>query len=701
MRYFIYGVVAMILATSAAAQAQWKPCGTRPVESLYGDPHVALSPLLKHKGAWYVNSIYGLTKSTDSCITWEYLTPDVTVLSSGCNEKFLFIVTSTGLQQSSDGGSTWSQVVLPRTNILLKLVLVSGPVIYALADSAAFRSIDDGKTWNEVSVIQHRNSQTYHGVAGDNDPYMFWSNGYQLFRSTNRGESWTDYTKSVVEYGYVNRVVKYNNVVACLTSNLSLEFHDTKLVISTNYGETWSPVKEMDSNFTSAIAVSSTTLYALATDKVLYRSVDNGKTFLAAKDVEKNVERGVVALGNMVIANKSLTCSIVSNDHGDTWSITRSGPRKCTVRSMIVRNGKVLVVSNDAHLYLGSRKGMLWEYIPLTTSSRASCAVVKDDSILVGTLGSGLYRTTNNGTTWSSIQERVSDQFINCLHNGGSTIYAGSSGVMQSNDFGATWQARNINLPQKGVYALAKSDTTLYAGVFGNSVYSGGINSSAWYSNAIMPADANIWCLTESNSAMYAGSDYGNVYRKAKTEIDWKSIGPATTQSITALLAHSSLLFAGTDAGKIFVSNDEGITWTEQSAGLPASVITSLIVNDSIVLAGTFGYGVYLLPLSDVKTTVSSISTTDNDPAFSVTPQPAAVATKIHIPPNIYSTSAPAMQLVDVYGSRVQNPQLSLHINADSSMTIMWDCSVVPSGRYVLNVVDEDKLHYIPIVVIR
>src|SRR5262249_27990890 len=65
-------------------------------------------------------------------------------------------------------------------------------------------------------------------------------------------------------------------------------------------------------------------------------------------------------------------------------------------------------------------------------------------------------------------------------------------------------------------------------------------------------------------------------------------------------------LYAGTDGG-VFVSFDAGTRWMDISAGLPASPVTTLTLlqPDGILVAGTFGRGVYLACVTGIAPGVS------------------------------------------------------------------------------------------------
>jgi len=66
---------------------------------------------------------------------------------------------------------------------------------------------------------------------------------------------------------------------------------------------------------------------------------------------------------------------------------------------------------------------------------------------------------------------------------------------------------------------------------------------------------------------------------------------------IRCLTAEGALLYAGTDAGAVFTSNDQGNNWIPTGDGLPGSAVLSLQVQDSHLYAGLNAGGVWRSPL--------------------------------------------------------------------------------------------------------
>jgi hypothetical protein len=95
------------------------------------------------------------------------------------------------------------------------------------------------------------------------------------------------------------------------------------------------------------------------------------------------------------------------------------------------------------------------------------------NNIFAGTLFNGVFRSTNNGTSWSAVDSGLTSTYVQTLAISGTNLFAGTlHGVFQSTNNGTTWNAINSGLPfYTDIYALAiltngKGDTNLFAGTY-------------------------------------------------------------------------------------------------------------------------------------------------------------------------------------------------------------------------------------------
>jgi hypothetical protein len=226
---------------------------------------------------------------------------------------------------------------------------------------------------------------------------------------------------------------------------------------------------------------------------------------------------------------------------------------------------------------------------------------------------SGVFASSDNGEHWFPVDSSLSDYDVHALASNGTTLFAGArGGVFLSTDDGVTWTRGNhgmMNDPYLHVDALCISGATLYCGNQIGQVFlskDGGMN---WSQIGTGFTGSYISSLTVSGTNLFAGSDK-SVALSSNSEPPWKIAYSGETY-VQALSVAGTNLFVGMDGffgGGIFLLRDAysilrtpvNSDWKDVSAGLAGQHISSLVVSDSCLYAGTVGQGVWRRPLSEM-----------------------------------------------------------------------------------------------------
>jgi ligand-binding sensor domain-containing protein len=103
-----------------------------------------------------------------------------------------------------------------------------------------------------------------------------------------------------------------------------------------------------------------------------------------------------------------------------------------------------------------------------------------------------------------------------------------------------------------------------------------------------------------SGSNIFAGTYGGGVFLSTNNGTSWTAVNSGLKDSSVRCLATSgSNIFAGTDSG-VFLSTNNGTSWTAVNSGLPNADVNCLAVSGGNIFAGTNGFGVWRRPLSEV-----------------------------------------------------------------------------------------------------
>ncbi|MFQ3599176.1 MAG: T9SS type A sorting domain-containing protein [Chloroherpetonaceae bacterium] len=216
--------------------------------------------------------------------------------------------------------------------------------------------------------------------------------------------------------------------------------------------------------------------------------------------------------------------------------------------------------------------------------------------LFVATNGGGVYRTTNNGTTWEEANVGLTNKRVFALAVSNDTLYAGTqgSGVYRSINNGSTWIEINNALEGLDVNALLVKDGMLYAGAYEGGLKSlGGVHrynpqTNQWENvSGNLPENFSVETMVVHNNAIYVGSlfggsDIGNerqrngirikrdrprgeihtLYRTTDNGATWEELSESLEYPyIRTLYSDGNALLLGTDGGGLFRTIDDGATW--------------------------------------------------------------------------------------------------------------------------------------------
>ncbi len=236
-----------------------------------------------------------------------------------------------------------------------------------------------------------------------------------------------------------------------------------------------------------------------------------------------------------------------------------------------------------------------------------TCLTENGTAIFAGTNGGGIFRSTDNGASWSAASTGLTNTNISALAVDGSDIFAGTTGnyhagVFVSSDDGDTWTPASSGLTNPNITGFAVDGAKVFAAT-DNGLFISRNGGSSW---SPVLKNETITSLAMDGSNLLAGAGDG-LYRSTDDGATWTEIDSGMKGVIVNALAYSgALLFAGitipqgvpvggsyTPEGGVYVSSSNGALWTEVGGGLPDTPVNCLATNDGDVFAGTSA-GVYI-----------------------------------------------------------------------------------------------------------
>ncbi len=581
-----------------------------------------ISCFTSHNGFIYAGTNgAGIFRSSDNGATWTpanfgFGYPYATALLS---KGSTLLASTVNVFRSTDDGATWTGGTgLPTGNSITSLVtdgtFVYGGLTSTSGSARVYRSSDDGATWEQFST----GSASFAGVISmciDGSNIFAGVSGDGIYKSTNQGETWSPASAGLPGFSYPNHIITHGGM---LFTGLS----GNSVYRSTNNGTSWSvsgsgfPAGTEGGPFlstgTNLIAASRTS----SGQTQLFQSTDNGSTWSPfAPGLPPVQTLNVMAMFGSSIFIGSLGRGILrSNDNGSTWSQSHDGIINTWVRTVAASSSGVFAGTADDGMHRSVDAGTTWAQktngIPAHLKVRS--VVSKGSSMFtVGQLGDSVrvYKSTNNGDTWAHSSTLPGFVFPSQVthrtavaHGNDLLVTTGNNIVWRSTDDGGTWTP-STGIPFDQLNGLASTGTHVYAaGISG--AYRSTDGGTTWtLASTGIPPFPNLQAIAGSGVDVFAVTAYtASVYKSTNGGDTWATAAPLPGPTGTDVMMIGSTVFAGIGNGGVAMSTNSGTSWTLIRTGLPLlGIVYHILANDATYLyCGTDVRGVWKRPLSEL-----------------------------------------------------------------------------------------------------
>jgi photosystem II stability/assembly factor-like uncharacterized protein len=591
----------------------------------------------------------GFLKSIDGGANWIF--PDSVLASeffrlsvNPDNSQDLVAGTNKGGWRSTDGGSTWTQVIDPLTYPFVTDIVrhpTKPDVLYATtwdgeqwcartggcrtSSARVLKSTDDGLTWTEkssgiplstsstlvdrMSIAMSQTDPTVMYLATaffDGSTNIFTSH---IFKTTDGGESWTD-LPGVAQSSNSNisqfmaRQVWYNNTIVVSPTDPNVAIAGGTLYVrTTDGGNNWAVAPFMFTNSSAHVDVhdlryQGSTLY-IANDGGIWTSADDGVTSadhnsglvtrqyygLAIDSVNRNRVLGGAqdnGTGRRPDAGGTGWTAIIGGD-GFQCGVLASAPDFSygTVQGALIFRAKNSAVNPQP------------TYNPITPPYDHTEVVPFLSNFLVDPVNPStiytssyrLWRSSNGGDSWNALPATTTD---------GSTWLTSSiiSGFSVGTD------SATIMVARIGIVAGTTVRTVFLSTDGGMTWVSRGHGVPARGINNVQidPIHPQIAYLAIS------GTTGPSVYKTIDQGLNWSASASGlpsfSAQVIRVDPTDSNVVYCGTDVG-VYRSTDQGATWAPFGTGLPASSVHDMKISDdgTLLRVATHGRGMWELQI--------------------------------------------------------------------------------------------------------
>ncbi len=513
-----------------------------------------------------------------------------------------------GLWKSNDGGESWTDIStspgLPTTS-LGKIGIAVSPAnprrLYATVeapDSAGtprggiFRSDDAGATWTRTDGDQKWQVRAWYYstlTADPRDENTVYVNNLGTWRSVDGARTWT---RIRVPHGDTHQLW-----IDPKDPQRMIHANDGGATVSYDRGATWSSIMNQPTS----------QFYHVITDnqfpyRIYGAQQDNTTVSIASRSDEGAITRQdwhVAAGGESAYIAIDPTDPNITYGGGYMGEIWRQD-----LRTKHQRNVSVWLDNYDGWAAADVPYRFAWTF-PLFFSPH--------DSKTLYTAAQYLFRSTNEGNSWTKISPDLSRADPRTLGRSGGVIHGDMTGtewyamafavaesplvkgliwagsddglVHVTRDGGASWQ----NVTPPGLGAFTKMSIVEPSHHDAGTVY----------------IAANRYQQDDFKPYLLKTSDYGKTWSR----IDAGIPAGAYTRVIREDPVRRGLLFAGTETG-VYVSFDDGARWQSLQMNLPRVSIRDLAIKNQDLIAATHGRSFWVLddisPLRQLSDTVRS-----------------------------------------------------------------------------------------------
>ena len=265
---------------------------------------------------------------------------------------------------------------------------------------------------------------------------------------------------------------------------------DSGIFLSSNNGDSWSPVNSGLANFTAhALAINTSGIFA-GTDSGMFLSTDNGKLWKGINQglVDKHIYS--ILSGGAVLFAGTAQGVYISPDNGQGWSAAKIGMANAKVNSLML-NGTDIYACTDSGIFLSSDNGKLWKAMNKgLTSIDVQSMTLNGADILAATYTGGVFLSEDSGENWTSLNTGLTNIHAWALITKSSHVFVGTGGggkgggghngtgggkgkggVFKLADNGTSWTSIDTGLTKNDVRSLTANDTYLFAGTADGGVW--------------------------------------------------------------------------------------------------------------------------------------------------------------------------------------------------------------------------------------
>ena len=475
----------------------------------------------------------------------------------------------------------WNKASNGLSNLQIKsLVAVDSITVLAGTNGGGlFKTTDKGASWTAVNAPLLNNAHVT-GLTKGGSRFFATTQTGGVFASDNGGDTWFSFNDALTNGIAGTTALSYND-----TTDMLMVLNANGLFVTGTAASTMMPAYTAASTgipggtAVRALANNGSTWY-LATSAGVHSSPGASIAWTPANTGLTHTDiTAITALPGNVVAAVRKVGIYKSPTASTNWAFTNTGLNNPITRSMAMAGDSLVIAVTDDGVFVSRKLGSPASTFVRSNSGLHDSTQVEDilltpNRLFVATHG-GVYVSQDTGATWTLVNAGLGSTHIVRLAYGNRMVYAfDDMGNISAKEVNATtWTAFQTGLPS-GVMptGLTTYGNHILLGTMGDGVYHRDQHGSTWSAFSTGLSNMMVTSVTAASGHFYAGTDGSGVFVSPVDSADWsataQTIIPHTTMigldgnKIQAMHSYAGYVYASYKGGLI-ATPDQGLTWEE------------------------------------------------------------------------------------------------------------------------------------------
>ncbi len=345
-------------------------------------------------------------------------------------------------------------------------------------------SSDSGTHWKEHKILPSTQSSDEIRIAVDSQGNVYTGNLSGLYFSNNNSTSWENVSFHSATIPLINECYNGNILIHDSTYMSSQESYRSQSLLSNDLGATWRQSSILPKGIMgrSATDQNGATYYF---DRN-YTTPDY-RMFLGEPGQTDSMKfiryfpflpKRIQTFENIVFADRYF-----SSDQGITWEEINVPNTLSPLTTFQVSKDGTYYIGYAPSFYRSIDKGATWE--KLSTGIRwAPISEIRandNGTILIGTLGQGIWKTSNNGASWARWDNGVTDSIF-CMEIVKNTVFVGTAKGLYSCNLGSnSWKDELLVVQKVRILSLLVHDGNIFVGTEKNGLWTNNIELNSTF----------------------------------------------------------------------------------------------------------------------------------------------------------------------------------------------------------------------------